>query len=198
MRSRWGAMSAAGQREPGSARPWPNVPACYGWLALDRRGVWRLQGEPVHHAGLNAYLGKNYRRDDSGCWVVHNGPQKVFVALDYAPWVFRLMPEGVLLTHTGVLAGAPTSIHVDEEGAILLLTPTGPGLLDDRDLAEMLADCVTESGAALDEDMLDQAITGCTRLSWRGLPIGAIRREEAASRLGFIANPTPPETATPA
>ena len=24
---------------------WPDVPACYEWLALDRRGQWRLQGE---------------------------------------------------------------------------------------------------------------------------------------------------------
>ena len=31
---------------------WPNVPDCRGWLSLDRRGQWRLQGSPVRHAGL--------------------------------------------------------------------------------------------------------------------------------------------------
>lgn len=180
---------------PGSVKTWPNVPACYGWLSLDRRGVWRLQGEPIHHSGLNAYIGQNYRRDDSGCWVVHNGPQKVFVALDYVPWVFRLMPEGILLTHTGIAAGIPEAIHLDEEGAVLLVTPIGPGLLDDRDLSVMLADCVTASGAELDELALDQAIAGRETLYWHGLPIRTIRREEAAARLGFIANPIQPDSA---
>lgn len=177
---------------PDPVKVWPNVPACYGWLSLDRRGVWRLQGEPVHHAGLNRFIGQNYRRDDTGCWVVHNGPQKVFVALDYAPWVFRLMPDGGLLTHTGLSAGSASSVHVDDEGAILFVTPIGPGLLDDRDLAGMLADCMTGSGEELDEAALEQARAGCERLFWKGLPIGTIRREEASARLDFVANPLPP------
>jgi hypothetical protein len=33
----------------------PEVPACYGWLSLDRRGRWRLRGETVTHAGLKAF-----------------------------------------------------------------------------------------------------------------------------------------------
>ena len=31
---------------------WPNVPAVYGWMSLDRRGRWCLQGEPVVHRTL--------------------------------------------------------------------------------------------------------------------------------------------------
>ncbi|MDB5974431.1 MAG: hypothetical protein JWR07_1191, partial [Nevskia sp.] len=26
---------------------WPNVPALFGWLALDRRGRWLIQGELI-------------------------------------------------------------------------------------------------------------------------------------------------------
>jgi len=37
---------------------WPNVPACYGWLSLDRRGQWRMRGEPVTHAGLANFLNR--------------------------------------------------------------------------------------------------------------------------------------------
>ena len=29
---------------------WPNVPHVYGWLALDRRGVWRIKGDAVTNA----------------------------------------------------------------------------------------------------------------------------------------------------
>lgn len=185
---------SAGLQVSDSDRVWPNVPACYGWLSLDRRGIWRLKGEPIHHAGLNAFVGYNYRRDDSGCWVVHNGPQKVFVELDYAPWVFRLMPDGALVTHTGLVAGPPTSVHIDEEGAILFVTQIGPGLLDDRDLAAMLAGCVTVTGGDVDELALDQAIAGSGMLCWKGLPIGAIRRADIAAKLDFIANPVPPDS----
>ena len=30
-----------------SMAKWPNVPAVYGWLTLDRRGNWLLQGERI-------------------------------------------------------------------------------------------------------------------------------------------------------
>lgn len=26
---------------------WPNVPALYGWLPLDRHGRWRIRGETI-------------------------------------------------------------------------------------------------------------------------------------------------------
>ena len=68
---------------------WPNVPACYDWLSLDRRGDWRLQGERVTHHGFIALLNRQYGVDEHGCWFVQNGPQRVFVRLDYTPWVFR-------------------------------------------------------------------------------------------------------------
>ena len=45
---------------------WPNVPDCFGWLALDRRGQWRmrnefaqankLSGDPIRHAPLIDFI----------------------------------------------------------------------------------------------------------------------------------------------
>ena len=32
-------------------KKWPNVPACYGWLALDARGEWYMRDERVQAAG---------------------------------------------------------------------------------------------------------------------------------------------------
>ena len=29
---------------------WPNVPHCYGWLALDARGTWRMRDEAAQRA----------------------------------------------------------------------------------------------------------------------------------------------------
>ena len=47
---------------------WPNVPAVYGWLALDRRGRWLLRGEPIANPVITAFIARNYERDTLGQW----------------------------------------------------------------------------------------------------------------------------------
>ena len=32
-------------------KKWPNVPHCYGWLALDARGDWYMRDERIQRAG---------------------------------------------------------------------------------------------------------------------------------------------------
>ena len=36
---------------------WPNVPAVYGWLSLDRRGDWRIKGERIANPGVSEFIG---------------------------------------------------------------------------------------------------------------------------------------------
>lgn len=45
---------------------WPKVPACYGWLSLDRRGCWRLKGQVISHRGLISFINSHY--DADGSW----------------------------------------------------------------------------------------------------------------------------------
>lgn len=176
---------------------WPDTPACYGWLSLDRRGGWRLQGEPVVHAGLLAFLNAHYQADDDGAWFVRNGPQKVFVALDYTPWVLRLEPDGRITTHTGVDAGCVDAVHVDEEGNALLHTALGIGLVDDRDLPGLLAQWRLADGAPADDDALMALVAGTAAnadlplVQWQGLSVQPIRRIEVAGRFGFLPDPGP-------
>ena len=61
---------------------WPNVPAVYGWLALDRRGNWLIKRETIANDGLNAFISRNYLHDEAGQWYFQNGPQRVYVELD--------------------------------------------------------------------------------------------------------------------
>ena len=68
---------------------WPNVPQCFGWLRLDRRGNWRIKDAVITHQRAIAFLSRHYRADDRGRWYVQNGPQQVFVTLDYTPWILR-------------------------------------------------------------------------------------------------------------
>src|SRR4051812_7434345 len=87
---------------------WPNVPVVRGWLGLDARGEWFLRDERVQAAGpfpavkgspiapgpLRDFIGRNYACDADGGWYFQNGPQRVYVELDAAPWVWRLTPAG--------------------------------------------------------------------------------------------------------
>ena len=91
-------------------KKWPNVPHCYGWLALDARGDWymrddriqaagpfpRVKGSRIEHEKLREFIARNYASDDSGAWFFQNGPQRVYVELEAAPWIWRLQPDPTL------------------------------------------------------------------------------------------------------
>ena len=142
---------------------WPNVPACFGWLSLDRRGNWRLQGERVTHAGLIEFMNRHYTHDESGLWLVQNGPQRVFVDLALTPWVYHREGEA-FVTHSGLAAGPVQALYLTAAGDILLAAAPGIGLLDDRDLPALLAACRTADGdevlAETWEALLAAAATG--------------------------------------
>ena len=75
---------------------WPGVPATYGWLSLDARGRWCLQGAAATHDGLRRFLSQHFREDARGAWYVQNGPQQVYVDLATAPHVARGIVTDVL------------------------------------------------------------------------------------------------------
>ena len=125
---------------------WPNVPAAYGWLGLDARGDWYLRDEVVQAAGrfpavkgsriehdkLKEFIHRNYESDDRGCWFFQNGPQRVYVELEAAPFVWRVSTgaggEPRVQSHTGSTLGVESS-WLDEAGRLFLQTDrgTGPG-----------------------------------------------------------------------
>src|SRR4051812_27023912 len=111
---------------------WPNVPAVYGWLALDRRGNWRIKGERIGNAALRDFIARNYLADERGCWFFQNGPQRVFVALAYTPLVVHY--EGNVVLDHCMRPFLPRNVFQDEEGSVLVEGEGTIGLLDDRDL----------------------------------------------------------------
>lgn len=176
----------------GTSITWPNVPACYHWLSLDRRGDWRLQGERVSHAGLIAFLNQQYDVDATGCWFVQNGPQRVFVDLAYTPWVFRLTAAG-LQTHTGQPAGAVEACFLDDAGSALIATNLGIGLLDDRDLPAFLDACRQTPDAAVDEENWLKLMTGAASadITWHQRPVHPILQHDVPRRFNFQPHPQP-------
>lgn len=139
-------------------KKWPNVPDCRGWLALDARGDWYMRddrtqatgpfpqakGSRILHDKLREFIGRNYEADADGCWFFQNGPQKVFVELEAAPWVFGVQwLDGVFRveTHTGRPVPSVDAVLVDEHGRLFLHTPLGLGLVRSADM-DTAADAV--------------------------------------------------------
>lgn len=179
---------------------WPKVPAVFGWLSLDRRGRWRLRGEFLTHAATLGFINRNYAGDERGRWYFQNGPQRVFVSLDYTPLVLSLDGDARLHTHTGSPVRSLQAAALDDEGNLLLVCEHGPGVLDDRDLLAASEGFVDARGRRCPDDLLetvlnDPAGLDRARLSfcWQDMcaPLEALARAEAPRRFGFVSTPGP-------
>lgn len=113
---------------------WPNVPAVTGWLHLDARGQWWIRQEKLHHQGMVDFFYRNYGHDDLGRYYVQNGPQRVYVSLEAAPWVARIHGNvrSVLPCDPG---GDVCKAYIDESGVIYLDLTGSLAVVDDRDVA---------------------------------------------------------------
>lgn len=128
---------------------WPNVPDCYGWLALDARGHWRMRDEPTQHANLPGdkimhvallgFINRNYACDDTGRWFFQNGPQRVFVNLETTPHVARTDPVHGFMLHTGEVLQPIDAVWLTNSGRIVFDSAGRVAQLDDRDTAQGLA-----------------------------------------------------------
>ncbi len=130
---------------------WPNVPHCYGWLGLDARGNWymrddRIQalgpfadgtlqskGSLLKHEKLIDFIQRNYETDAIGQWFFQNGPQRVYVELEVAPFVWRVGHDFSVTAHTGVPARVQRCV-VDEGGRVYLEADLGFGLVHTQDM----------------------------------------------------------------
>ena len=128
---------------------WPKVPHCYGWLALDARGSWymrddriqaagpfpQVKGSRIEHDKLREFIQRNYLPDDDGAWYFQNGPQRVYVELEAAPYVWRVGERAPWPVHAHT--GAPATVRaswLDENGRLFLDTDLGFGIVHTMDM----------------------------------------------------------------
>lgn len=128
---------------------WPQVPHCHDWLALDARGQWfmrddrtqaagsfpQIKGCRILHDKLLEFIQRNYSHDEHGAWYFQNGPQRVYVALEAAPFVWRVglaHERWQVHAHTGQPAHL-LSAWLDESGRLFLDTDLGFGLVHTMD-----------------------------------------------------------------
>ena len=144
---------------------WPNVPDCYGWLGLDARGRWFMRDDAAQAAGdfpqsrgswlrhekLIDFIGRNYESDDEGRWFFQNGPQRVYVELECTPWVWQVLPDYRLQSHTGLQTSAGECL-LDEEGRLYIASPQGLGLVHSQDM--VVAAEAVEQGVWVPRDVV--------------------------------------------
>lgn len=173
---------------------WPNVPDCYGWLALDRRGEWLMgpERERIAHRGLSEFISRNYVADTQGRWYFQNGPQRVWVGLDYTPWVYRVAPSSERLeTHTGASVQRIDRVWLDENGTLGMLSEHGAGNVDDRDLLHLAEHLRDAQGGSYSGDVNEGDLQ--LQLGAYGVSLGVERIDAAALPrcFGFVRDPQP-------
>lgn len=197
---------------------WPDVPDCTGWLALDARGRWRV-GEagagapfnarlPITHAAMIAFINRNYF-SSGRFWIFQNGPQRVFVELEYTPFVWRLHPrEGGgwdFVAQTGV-AMTPTAAWLDDAGRFLVQArgATGEpvvGVVHDHDTALVADHLRDDDGDVLDDEAMSRlaSASGASttaspvarlQLGTSTLPLHRIASDQVATQFGFETRPS--------
>ena len=186
---------------------WPNVPDVYNWLRLDERGRWRVRArdyeksgrfETIANRAVVEFIGRNYQADEQGRWYFQNGPQRVFVGLACAPWVFRFDGASLPVTHTGVTSARVEAILLDENQTPIFATDLGPGALSDQDFDVFVAALRDAAGQPLGDTALEDWLDGgashhasCT-VNGKSHAVGRITRGELATRYGFNPDPQPP------
>ncbi len=177
---------------------WPDVPALYGWLALDRRGRWRIKGETISRPQIIDTLNSNYAADEHGRWYFQNGPQRGYVALARAPLLLRAEDDGSLWTHRGEAVTAISAAYLDEQGGLWFATPHGPAALHEQDF-DWALDHLRLGSKPVPEDALTAALALLSgtetalllQLGSQRLPVTRLDAAEAPAKLGFVSDPQP-------
>ena len=181
---------------------WPDVPDVYGWLGLSLRGNWKIKGKSIANSGICEFICRNYCSDTNGRWFFQNGPQRVFVSLDYAPFVLQTTGtrDGYLVTHTGSRLDRISGVWIDEMGTVVVRWPTGVGSICDRDLSEVAEWMTNSEGTPITDETLVKVLeTPAPHGSagfWLGyrsqrLPVGRVLSTIAPSKFAFERTPQP-------
>ena len=191
---------------------WPNVPACFGWLALDRRGQWRmidefaqqnqLPGQAIQHTILNEFISRNYACDTLGRFFFQNGPQRVFISLAATPWVARITPsaQGTQLITQCQTEIKPSSALSDENGNIYIVGRIKHAIYTAMQTQQFKIEEYSSVAILHDHDLdqfselaklREEACSCGGSWNWHGnsLPLDPVHSEELSKQFGFVLKP---------
>jgi len=177
---------------------WPNVPAVYGWLSLSARGAWRLhprgdaqlggEGSGITNTQILRFIGRNYACEPDGRWFFQNGPQRVYVRLDAAPFILHLRPDlNALVTHNERVIEEVVQWLADDQGQLYAQTDQGAARIDDRDLLGLADVLQGETGQAMLETLDKTSGIGVESRA----QLDALRLFDPSGRYGALSQPAP-------
>ncbi len=174
---------------------WPDVPAVYGYIGVNRRGEFLLKGHVVSHARTRQFINRNYSLDAQGRAYFQNGPQRAYADLEVTPWIYRLMDDGSLLTHTEQPATTLTEAWLTRDGDVLLVTEHGPGLLHAQDMDALATHLCTDDAGSVD-DALAALLAGdaarvTVALAPGTTPLRLLDSDNMAERFAIERHPEP-------
>lgn len=196
---------------------WPDVPDVFGWLSLNAGGHWRLhsagdaldhdaadssppQGESISSSSINQFINRNYARDTAGRWYFQNGPQRVYVRLDVAPYVLHTTEpqpgSTMFLTHNGVRTGPVIRWCLDDRGHLYADTDVGAGLVASRDLPQVIERLAAVNGEDIDQVLANRVADEISSIDVRWaegavVPLYVCRFDQVSDLLGFARYPRP-------
>ena len=190
-------MAEMAERVVRGMAKWPDVPAVYNWLQLDRRGRWLMKGGEITHPRLLGFINQHYYAAADGSYYFQNGPQQVFVQLALTPYIYSLVGNR-LVAQTEQSVSVVKKAFLSDQGDLVLQTDIGPGVIDDRHLAlvEEWFHVEGDRDAAL-ADLLSGRTNKSTQLVSAefniNLPLQPVTEDKLEVEMGFIANPQPPD-----
>ena len=178
---------------------WPNVPHCYGWLALDARGGWRMRdeaaqradtlGDRLAHVALIGFINRNYLHDGHGNWYFQNGPQRVYVNLEATPFIARTDPSLGFVLQTGQALAAVEAVFMLDTGALILQAGEIVAQLDDRDMAQVLARMELGGQPASVEAIMAWLEDDAAELALDGVKVERLSADALQRRFGYVQAP---------
>jgi Protein of unknown function (DUF2946) len=174
---------------------WPNVPAAYGWLRLDRRGQWFLiepgtHGSLVRNERLLDYIARNYEADAQGQWYFQNGPQRVFAQLELAPLVWRVDDSANSLkwvSQIGSVGLSTLEAAQDTLGNIYIRTELGTGVVDDRHMGKLVNWLIEAAQPNTASTLPSLSLKLAVNDAAAALPV--LMQADPARHFGFIKDP---------
>jgi hypothetical protein len=186
---------------------WPNVPHCYGWLALDARGAWRMRdertqqlghlGDKIAHVALLAFINRNYTHDDQGRWYFQNGPQRVYVDLESTPFIAHTDPAQGLVLHTEEALTEIDRIWLTSRGQLILTSGERVAQIDDRDITQCMSSLLIDGAPATDEQIMAwidrPAEPAALMFAYANsrIPVHYLDADRIVSEFGFVRKPAP-------
>ena len=128
-----------------AAGEFADVASAPGGLRLEQTDPARraaARGSLLKHDKLIDFIQRNYESDSQGQWFFQNGPQRVYVELEIAPFVWRVADDFSVSAHTGKPARVQRCM-VDEEGRVYLETDLGFGIVHTQDMT-IAADAIEQ------------------------------------------------------